>query len=273
MAAPASHFFEQLHSSQLLFDIFIFHQRHQIRFIHLIQKVNSSLFILVGPVNQDIKIVASLNGSSNKLLIASKIIHQCSVAIRCQRSAFSVLPQSHCCHWWYPAVPPEPVAPCGQKQDRKAKCQNQRQAKGGRYSGAIVIPHSCFSSVRYLSSAKLPETVPPDSMALNWSRCHTQGAHHLDDLRFSASVFWRASSALALFLVLCDLLADLCNLWSMRSICSFCHRLSLLLKISVTSSSGRSHDALIIQVITFFDRSGIAGISPPQYKHGCHRCR
>ena len=57
------------HSRRLLFGFSIFHQRHQVRFIHLVQKVNSSLFILVGPVDQDIKIVACLGGNGNELPI------------------------------------------------------------------------------------------------------------------------------------------------------------------------------------------------------------
>ena len=72
------------HSSWLLFSISIFHQCHQIRFIHLVQKVNSSLFILIRPVDQNVKIIASLGGNSNELLITSKIIHQCRIPLRCK---------------------------------------------------------------------------------------------------------------------------------------------------------------------------------------------
>ena len=46
--------------------------------------VNSSLFILIRPVNQDVKVISSFGRNSNKLLIASKIIHQCRIPLRCK---------------------------------------------------------------------------------------------------------------------------------------------------------------------------------------------
>ena len=51
-------------------------------------KAGNYFYILVGPVDQDIKIVACLGGNGNELLVATKIIHQRGVAIRGQRRCF-----------------------------------------------------------------------------------------------------------------------------------------------------------------------------------------
>ena len=135
------------HSRRLLFGFSIFHQCHQVRFIHLVQKVNSSLFILVGPVDQDIKIVARLGGNGNELFIAPEIIHQSGVAIRGQRRCFFRFFHHHIaviggilCRGRRCAL--------GKSGNGKARCQHQRQAKGGKCSEQSFIPHSCFPPVR-----------------------------------------------------------------------------------------------------------------------------
>ena len=67
-----------------LFGFSIFHQRRKVCIVHLIQKVNSSLLVLIRPINQDVKVISSFGRNSNKLLIASKIIHQCRIPLRCK---------------------------------------------------------------------------------------------------------------------------------------------------------------------------------------------
>ena len=61
------------------------------------------------------------------------------------------------------------------------------------------------------------------------SRGHTQCAHHLDDLQIFCLGFLYLQR-LELFLILCDLLADLSNLLVNAFNFVLCHRLSLLLK-------------------------------------------
>jgi len=59
---------------------FFIQQSQQVGIVHLVQKVDRSFLVLVGAVNQDVKIIPGLGGHGDKLLVAVKIIHQCCVA-------------------------------------------------------------------------------------------------------------------------------------------------------------------------------------------------
>ncbi|ERM51915.1 hypothetical protein C678_0119 [Clostridioides difficile F665] len=80
----------------------------------------------------------------------------------------------------------------------------------------VVIHHTAGNCAARQHSAQL-------------SRGHTQGAHHLDDLQILCLGFL-CLQRLELFLILCDLLADLSNLLVNALNFVLCHRLSLLLK-------------------------------------------
>ena len=49
--------------------------------------MDGGFLVLVGPVNEDIKIVARLGGDGNELLVAAEIVHQGNVALRGQGRA------------------------------------------------------------------------------------------------------------------------------------------------------------------------------------------
>ena len=60
---------------------FFIQQGQQVGIVHLVQKVDRSFLVLVGTVNQDVKIIPGLGGHCDKLLVAVKVIHQCCIAL------------------------------------------------------------------------------------------------------------------------------------------------------------------------------------------------
>ena len=55
---------------------FFIQQGQQVGIVHLVQKVDRRFLVLIGTVNENIKIIPGFGGHSNKLLVAVKIIHQ-----------------------------------------------------------------------------------------------------------------------------------------------------------------------------------------------------
>ena len=51
-------------------------QYRKVGVIHLVEEMYRRFLVLVGPVDQDIKIIPGLGGNGDKLLIPEKIIHQ-----------------------------------------------------------------------------------------------------------------------------------------------------------------------------------------------------
>ena len=59
---------------------FFIQQGQQVGIVHLVQEVNGRFLVLVGTVNENVKIIPGLGGHGDKLLVAVKVIHQCCVA-------------------------------------------------------------------------------------------------------------------------------------------------------------------------------------------------
>ena len=60
---------------------FFIQQSQQVGIIHLVQEVDRGFFVLVGTVNENVKIIPGLGGHCDKLLVAVKVIHQCCIAL------------------------------------------------------------------------------------------------------------------------------------------------------------------------------------------------
>jgi len=59
---------------------FFIQQSQQVGIVHLVQEVNGRFLVLVGAVNENVKIIPGLGGHSDKLFVPVEIIHQCCVA-------------------------------------------------------------------------------------------------------------------------------------------------------------------------------------------------
>src|SRR5699024_1285770 len=135
----------------LLGGLTVLHQRHQVCLVHLVQEVDSGFLVLVGPVSEDVEIVARLGGDGDELLVAAEIIHQGGVALRGQGRAVLGFLHHHI------AViggvrrrgsRRRRVGALGKGGHRKAAHQHQAGAKGGKGSTNFLILHGAYPPVR-----------------------------------------------------------------------------------------------------------------------------
>src|SRR5699024_9539624 len=109
-----------------------------------------SLLVLVGAVNEDIKVVACLGGDGDELLVAAVVIHQGGVALRGQRRGILGFFHHHV------AVVGGVRRRCGRRRrvgalgkggHGKAAHQHQAGAKGGKGSENLLILHGAYPPV------------------------------------------------------------------------------------------------------------------------------
>src|SRR5699024_2282216 len=121
----------------------VLQQSLQVGIIHLVQEVNGGFLVLVGPVNQDIEVVARLGGDGDKLLVAAEIIHQGGVALRGQgRAVLGFL--HHHVGVVGGVLRRRLVGALGKGRDREAHRHHSGQTEGGKgFENSLILHGSC----------------------------------------------------------------------------------------------------------------------------------